>query len=458
MHPKGKINSRYLALITLAATLGGFLFGFDTAVISGTISYVKALFTMSALMEGWFVSSALLGCIGGVAVSGKLGNALGRKKVMLLSAILFAASAVGCGFAPDAFWLIVFRLVGGLGIGVASVICPMYITELAPSQVRGKLVTYYQLAITIGILMAYFSNNTIQLNALKLVDATGWMHKLFSAEIWRGMFVIGALPAALFILLIMFIPESPRWLAWRGNTTRASDILARITSQEQAAEEMKSINESISNPEDKPEELFRGKLRKPLFLGVLLAALSQFSGINAIIYYGPSILEKAGFQLSEVLGGQVTIGLVNMAFTFVAVFVIDRGGRKPLLMWGIGGSTLALLLAGLLFLAGSTQGWLFLACIILFIACFAFSFGPVVWVIISEIFPTGVRSRAVAICTMSLWMANWLVGQFFPVLNQWPAVPFFVFSFCCLFALWLTWKKFPETKGQNLEAIEKFWN
>ena len=194
-----------------------------------------------------------------------------------------------------------------------------------------------------------------------------------------------------------------------------------------------------------------------MMIGILLTALSQFSGINAIIYYGPSILEKAGFQLSDALGGQVTIGLVNMAFTFVAIFIIDRGGRKPLLMWGIAGSALSLLFAGILFAFNITNGWAILLCIILFIACFAFSFGPVVWVVISEIFPTNIRGEAVAISTMSLWIANWIVGQFFPLLNQWPAVPFFVFALCCVAALWLTWKKIPETRGRSLEEIEGFW-
>jgi SP family arabinose:H+ symporter-like MFS transporter len=457
MKTKSSINFIYVSLITLTATLGGFLFGFDTAVISGTISFVKLQFGMSSLMEGWYVSSALLGCIAGVAISGKLSNKLGRKKVMLFAAFLFAISAIGCALAPDATMLILFRLIGGLGIGVASVVCPMYIAELAPSQIRGKLITYYQLAITIGILVAYFSNSKIQLNAAEAATTSDVYKLLFSGEIWRGMFVMGIIPALLFILLILFIPESPRWLALKNKPEKARKILASITNLKQAEVEIAAIQQSLQSRQIKVKELFRGKLALPMMIGILLTALSQFSGINAIIYYGPSILEKAGFQLSDALGGQVTIGLVNMAFTFVAIFIIDRGGRKPLLMWGIAGSALSLLFAGILFAFNITNGWAILLCIILFIACFAFSFGPVVWVVISEIFPTNIRGEAVAISTMSLWIANWIVGQFFPLLNQWPAVPFFVFALCCVAALWLTWKKIPETRGRSLEEIEGFW-
>jgi SP family arabinose:H+ symporter-like MFS transporter len=457
MKTKSSINFIYVSLITLTATLGGFLFGFDTAVISGTISFVKLQFGMSSLMEGWYVSSALLGCIAGVAISGKLSNKLGRKKVMLFAAFLFAISAIGCALAPDATMLILFRLIGGLGIGVASVVCPMYIAELAPSQIRGKLITYYQLAITIGILVAYFSNSKIQLNAAEATTTSDVYKLLFSGEIWRGMFVMGIIPALLFILLILFIPESPRWLALKNKPEKARKILASITNLKQADVEIAAIQQSLQSRQIKVKELFRGKLALPMMIGILLTALSQFSGINAIIYYGPSILEKAGFQLSDALGGQVTIGLVNMAFTFVAIFIIDRGGRKPLLMWGIAGSALSLLFAGILFAFNITNGWAILLCIILFIACFAFSFGPVVWVVISEIFPTNIRGEAVAISTMSLWIANWIVGQFFPLLNQWPAVPFFVFALCCVAALWLTWKKIPETRGRSLEEIEGFW-
>ncbi|MCA6450633.1 MAG: sugar porter family MFS transporter [Chitinophagaceae bacterium] len=455
-----KVNIGFLTLLTITAALGGFLFGFDTAVISGTISFVKEQYHMSTLMEGWYVSSALVGCIAGVAITGKLSNLSGRKKVMFLSALLFIISVIGCAITPGVFMLIIFRLIGGVGIGVSSVICPMYLSEMAPANLRGKLVTYYQLAITIGILLAYFSNSYIQASASPLA-ATGWAERIFILEPWRGMFAVGIIPAVVFLLMSFFIPESPRWLALQNRTQEADSILTKISGREYAAKEMVSIRDSLSPAGSlKITTLFSGKLRRPLFIGILLAALSQFSGINAIIYYGPSILEKAGFQLGEALGGQVTIGIVNMLFTVVAIYFIDKAGRKPLLLWGIGGAVFSLLLASLLFATDISGGWLVLVPVILFIACFAFSFGPVTWVVVSEIFPTGVRAEAVAISTMSLWIANWIVGQFFPVLlnGAGASVTFLVFALCSVYAFYITWKKIPETKGKSLEEIEKFWN
>lgn len=459
MKNTNQTNTGYLLLLTATAALGGFLFGFDTAVISGTISFVKSQYAMDTLMEGWYVSSALLGCVAGVAAIGKLNNLLGRKKIMLLSALLFIISVTGCALTPNAFMLIVFRLVGGLGIGVSSVICPMYVSEIAPSHLRGKLVTYYQLAITIGILMAYYTNSLIQQSAL--FHATGgWLHLLFTSEIWRGMFAVGIIPALIFLLMSFLIPESPRWLALKNRQEEADSVLARVGGSAYARTEMMAIQGSLAQTGTiKLSQLFKGSLRKPMLLGILLAALSQFSGINAIIYYGPSLLEKAGFQLGEALGGQVTIGIVNTLFTLVAIYYIDKRGRKPLLLWGTGGAVISLLLAAVLFATDITIGWLQLFPVILFIACFAFSFGPVTWVVISEIFPTKVRSEAVAISTISLWLANWVVGQFFPVVlrGAGPSITFIIFSIFSAFAFYLSWKKIPETKGKSLEEIEKNW-
>ena len=454
------INFRFLGLLTVTAALGGFLFGFDTAVISGTISFVKNQYAMDAMMEGWYVSSALAGCILGVAGMGKLSNALGRKKVMILSALLFIVSVTGCAFASGVSILIISRLIGGIGIGISSVICPMYISEMAPTQLRGKLVTYYQLAITIGILVAYFSNALIQTEAFAK-DSAGWLAQIFTLEPWRGMFAVGIIPALVFVLMAFFIPESPRWLALNNKTAEAGRILTSIAGSNYAKRELSDIQNAISQSEkSRLADLFSGQLKKPMIIGILLAALSQFSGINAIIYYGPSILEKAGFQLGDALGGQVTIGIVNMLFTVVAIYYIDRVGRRPLLQWGIGGAIFSLLLAAVLFATESTNAWLILFPIVLFIACFAFSFGPVTWVVVSEIFPTRIRGEAVAISTMSLWLANWVVGQFFPVLlnSSGASFTFLVFALFSAYALYIAWKKIPETKGKSLEEIEKFWS
>ncbi len=454
-----KANIRFLTLITITAALGGFLFGFDTAVISGTISFVKKQYAISPLMEGWYVSSALIGCIAGVALTGKLSTLLGRKKVMLLSALLFIVSVLGCTITPSFFLLIVFRVIGGIGIGVSSVICPMYISEIAPANLRGKLVTYYQLAITIGILLAYFFNSLIQTFSSNL-ETTGWLAMVFVSEPWRGMFIVGVLPATLFFVMTFFIPESPRWLILKSKPSEASSILHKISGTDYAKAELEAIQDAVSHSGTiRIGELFKGRLKRPILIGISLAALSQFSGINAIIYYGPSILEKAGFQLSDALGGQVTIGIVNMLFTIVAIYFIDRSGRKPLLLWGIGGAVFSLLLASLLFALDLSAGWIVLIPVVLFIACFAFSFGPITWVVVSEIFPTKVRGEAVAISTMSLWLANWIVGQFFPVLlsETGAAATFLVFALFSSYAFYIAWKKIPETKGRSLEEIEKFW-
>jgi MFS transporter, SP family, arabinose:H+ symporter len=445
-------NARFLSMTVAAATLGGFLFGFDTAVISGTIRPVKETFNLNNIEEGWFVSSALLGCIMGVGLSGKLGQLLGRKKIMMAAAILFAISAWGCSYATAASTLILFRLLGGMGIGLASVVCPMYISELAPTHLRGKLISFYQLAITLGILAAYFSNASIASGLLSLSIP------MTDNNPWRLMFLAGLAPALLFLTFSMLIPESPRWLAMKGRNDEAFRVLSAVSGTEQAELEMKEITGALNSTNDTLFALFREKLHKPLFIAVSLAALSQLSGINAIIYYGPSILENAGFTLSDALGGQVSIGMVNMLMTLVAIAYIDRFGRRPLLLVGIAGSALALLAAGLLFLANITTGWPILIAILVFIACFAFSFGPVVWVVIAEFFPTRVRAEAAAISTMGLWIANWLVGQFFPLLNQWPALPFFIFALFSALACWIVLFKVPETKGKSLEKIETLWS
>jgi SP family arabinose:H+ symporter-like MFS transporter len=449
MEKSSSSNARYLNMVVAAATLGGFLFGFDTAVISGTVRPVKETFGLDNMGEGWFVSSALLGCIAGVAVSGKLGQLLGRKKLMLAAAILFALSAWGCSDAGSASTLIMYRLLGGVGIGFASVVCPMYISELAPSQIRGKLISFYQLAITLGILAAYFSNAII---------ASGDVNfPLMDHAPWRMMFLAGLIPALFFLIFSFLIPESPRWLAMQGRNDEALRVLASISDKARAELDFREIRASLDTGKGSPFAQFRGKLRQPLFLAVSLAALSQFSGINAIIYYGPSILEKAGFTLGDALGGQVSIGLVNMLLTVVAIVYVDRFGRRPLLLVGIAGCALALLASGLLFLVGITSGWPILFAILVFIACFAFSFGPVVWVVIAEFFPTRVRAEAAAISTMGLWIANWLVGLLFPVLNQWPSLPLFIFALFSAVAFWMVWSKVPETKGQSLEKIESLW-
>jgi len=451
-------HSLYLYLVCLVAALGGFLFGFDTAVISGTISLVKTDFNLSPVSEGWFVSCALLGCIMGVSFSGKLSDNYGRKIVLIISAVLFLASAIGCMTSGSFAFLIIFRLIGGLGIGVASMVSPLYISEFAPSRLRGMMVSLYQLALTIGIVLAYFSNAYLAAHT-HVVYGSEEMSRIFSTEVWRAMLGLGAVPAAVFLCCLFLVPESPRWLLLNGHENRAQEILVKIDGAAAAEHEINSFKEQRDDKQTSLKELFTPLYRKALWIGLLLPFLSQVCGINAVIYYGPRILEQAGFTLNNALGGQVTIGLVNVIFTFVAIFTVDKWGRRPLLFAGIFGAVISLVIIGSLFALNITSGPWILIFILSFIACFAFSFGPVCWVVVGEIFPTAIRGKAMALATLSLWIGNFLVGQLTPVMleglgSSWT---FWLFALCCSPALVLTWKLIPETKGRSLEDIERHW-
>ncbi|GAA4100865.1 sugar porter family MFS transporter [Mucilaginibacter panaciglaebae] len=453
-----KQSSTYLYLVCLVAALGGFLFGFDTAVISGTVSLVKKDFNLDVVNEGWFVSCALLGCIIGVSISGKLSDKYGRKLIMILSAVLFLASAIGCTFVSSFSQLIIFRLIGGLGIGVASMVSPLYISEFSPSRYRGMMVSLYQLALTIGIVISYFSNAYLAAHAGDAFSSAG-MQKMFGTEVWRAMLGLGIFPSGIFLLSLFLVPESPRWLLLHGQEAKAKDILIKVDGAEAAKREIAAVKETKNTETTGLKELFKPVYRRALWIGLLLPFLSQVCGINAVIYYGPKILEQAGFTLNSALGGQVTIGLVNVVFTFVAIFTVDKWGRRPLLFVGIGGAVFALLVIGILFAAGVTTGPWILIFILLFISCFAFSFGPVCWVVIGEIFPNAIRGKAMALATLSLWVANFLVGQLTPLMLEdlGSSVTFWLFAICCSPALWITWKLIPETKGRSLENIDNYW-
>jgi SP family arabinose:H+ symporter-like MFS transporter len=454
-----KKSNIYLYLVCLVAALGGFLFGFDTAVISGTVNLVKHDFNLDAINEGWFVSCALLGCIIGVSLSGKLSDKYGRKIVLIISAILFLASALGCMLSDSFTALIIFRLIGGLGIGVASMVSPLYISEFSPSRFRGMMVSLYQLALTVGIVIAYFSNAYLVNHSGDTFSGPAFQ-KIFSVEVWRAMLGLGTVPAAIFLVSLLVVPESPRWLLLQGEEQKAKAILVKIDGEEAARHELEDFNASRHDEQSTSfKELFTPVYRRALWIGLLLPFLSQVCGINAVIYYGPKILEQAGFTLNNALGGQVTIGLVNVIFTFVAIFTIDKWGRKPLLFVGISGAVISLVIIGALFALGVTSGPWILIFILTFIACFAFSFGPVCWVVIGEIFPNAIRGKAMALATLSLWVGNFFVGQLTPVMleglgSSWT---FWLFALCCSPALWITWKLIPETKGKSLEMIENYW-
>lgn len=450
-------TNRFILFITLIAALGGFLFGFDMAVVSGIIEPVKLQYELSSSQEGLFVSCALLGCMAGVAFSGYLSDKIGRRKVLFIAAFLFLVSAVGFAFAKAYTILIFFRILAGMGVGVASNISPLYISEIAPGKKRGALVTFYQLAITIGILCAYLSNLFLQRNAVAHAGSgDGLLHWLFIENVWRSMFLVAVIPAMAFALLLLIVPESPRWLVQYGKPEEALAVLRKISTEQEANSELSAIQEAASQPRGGFAELLRLPLRKLLALAMVLTALSQLSGINGIIFYGPTIMKSAGIITSDALFYQVILGVANTVFTIVAIMKVDSWGRRPLYLYGSMFAALALLLTGFCFLAGIT-GWLMLGAIILFLLFFALSLGPLKFVISTEIFPTHIRGTAVSVCIMTMWVSDWLVNLLFPIMRDGLgiAVTFFIFAFFCLLSFFYAKSKLVETKGKSLEEIEK---
>ncbi len=455
-----RTNSKYLFFITLTAAFGGFLFGYDTAVISGTIGFVKSKFELDSVMEGWFVSSALVGCIIGVAMAGELSDRFGRKTSLIISGFLFSLSAIGCALCSSHTELIFYRSIGGIAVGVASMLSPLYISEVSPPKIRGRMVALYQFSITIGILLAYFANAYFlrQSNILEFKPGSIWEQVMVS-EVWRAMFGSEAIPALLFFIAMFFVPESPRWFASKDKNSKALDVLAKINGQEKAEIELESIKVAIEKEESGSwAVLFHKGIRIALLAGIALAILSQFTGINAIIYYGPRIMEDAGLKLSDALGGQVIIGFVNVAATVYAIWKIDQFGRKKLMLGGITGMFLSLLAVGILFLLEKTSGILIMVFILTFITSFAIGYGPVIWVLLSEIYPTKVRGRAMSVATLAIWIGTAIIGQIVPWMldTLTPAGTFFVFAVCCIPVPFIL-RKMPETKGLALEDIEEIW-
>ncbi|MBT3384768.1 MAG: sugar porter family MFS transporter [Prolixibacteraceae bacterium] len=453
-------NLAFIWWLTITASLGGLLFGYDTAVISGTLSMVRSQFVLNAAMEGWYVSSALVGCVIGVSFAGWLSDKNGRKKVLILAAILFTISAIGCTFSNSFSTLILYRMLGGMGVGIASMLSPMYISEISPPKIRGRLVALYQLAIAVGILGSYFINAWLLNQSLgQEFFISNKLTLVFKTEVWRAMLGMESIPALTFLILLITVPESPRWLVIKGHRGKAKTILLKAGGEEEAEQEIKEIRDSIELEKKSKNLILDPGIKLALFLGVSLAVLQQFTGIDAIIYYGPRIMEQAGFGLSDALGSQVLIGAINMLFTLLAIWKIDKFGRKPLLITGTMGMFISLIAIGTLFMLGKAEGIFLLSLILIFIASFAFSLGPVVWVILSEIYPTRIRGRAMSIATMAVWIGTSTIGQFIPLSldNIGPAFTFWIFALFCIPTLWIGWKIMPETKGKTLEDIEKYW-
>ncbi len=452
----------FLIFLCLTAALGGLVWGFDAIVISGTTDAVKEQFTLSTIMEGFFVSSGILGAIIGSAMAGLLADKFGRARNLLLAAVLMWLSAVGSAFAGTIELLVLSRWLGGLGVGISAMICPLYISEISPAHLRGRLVTLFQFAITAGIMIALFSN----LGITRWVASMGggiqsdFLKRFIVDETWRSMFASELIPGTLFLVLAAFLPESPRWLVRAGRDQRAQQVLNRIFATG-ADEVLEAIREAISAEMAGKQHflaVFARKYRRPLIIAVLLAAFAQVSGINSVFYYGTSLLKEAGLKDDGAFSGMAVIGFFNMIFTVIAVLFVDKLGRRNLLQIGTIGVVVCLIEISATFENGNRTLLIVLICS--FVAFFAFSLGPIKFIFASEIFPTNVRAHAVSLVILTMWSSDWLVTQLVPYLRDEFGIPamFRIFALCVVPQIILIWKWMPETAGRSLEEIEQFYH
>lgn len=430
------------------STLGGLLFGYDNIVISGAIGYLGQLFHLDAAGIGWAAGCALIGCIGGCAMAGTVADYLGKKKGLALCAVCFALSSGGIFFAANLNQFVVWRLIGGLGIGAASVISPNYIAEIAPTRVRGRCVTLYQLGIVVGILAAVFVNMLIQ----RMGDET-WNITVG----WRWMFFAGIVPALLFGAMILPAVESPRWLMKMGRREEATRVLAELNGAEAALGEAAEIENSLASEEGHISELFT-VFRRPLLLGIMLAGLQQISGITPLFSFLPQIFRAAGTASGDAFFQSVLVSLVNLLFTLFALWLVDRAGRKTLILVGTTLQFISLALVGWFYHVHGS-GLAVLIFVMSFVAGHAFGNGVACWVIISEIYPTKVRGRGMSIATTALWLVGYLGNQLFPIMQKTLGSDgtFWCFSAGALLTIVLVGLLIPETKGRSLEEITKFW-
>ena len=438
-------NSLYLYFICLIATMGGLMFGFDIAIISGAVPFIQPYFGWNELQLGWGVSSLLVGAIIGAFGSGVLSDKYGRKSVLLVVALFFAVSCAFTALATSSVIFISARLFGGLAVGAASVLSPMYVAEVAPPKRRGMLVAIYQLTIVLGILCSYTINY--------------WLQNIDNN--WRWMFATGVVPSVLFFVGLFFIPESPRWLFKAGRKTESLKVLTRIGGESLAKTEILEIAESLKGNLTSVSigELFKPSSRKVMLVGFFLAILVQISGINTIVDYVPKILLAAGVEINNALLQTSLVGFINFIFTFVAILFIDKIGRRYLYLIGSMGMVVTLLMLALSFYF-KMEGIFTLICILMFIAFFASCIGPVFWTLVSEIFPNRIRGKAVAFASFTQWIFNFLVVLLFPhFLASIGGAKTFLFLALMSLLQWLfTYLYVPETKGKSLEEIEQLWN
>ncbi len=444
-------SSRFVLFVAGVTAIGGFLFGYDTAVINGSNSYLRLHMNLNSAQEGAAGASAILGCIPGAMFAGFLSDRFGRKKLLFLCALLYAVSGVLSALPRTFEEFLAARFISGLGIGASSLVCPVFIAEIAPEKRRGRLGSLFQLGIVTGIFLTLFINKIIQ-----GMGNEGWN----IAVGWRWMLGMEAVPAVVFMLLLFTVPESPRWLTQKGREEEAREILGKVGGWQHAERELIAIRASMSEEEGRFAELFTPTYFRPLLIAMLLMAFSQFCGINAIIYYSTKIFASAGAVKNAAFSSSVWIGLVNLLFTFVAIALVDKAGRRPLLLVGTAVQVVALSLVGWMFHT-QQSGIALLIGIVGFIAAFAMAMGPMAWLICSEIFPNKVRGRAMSVATFVIWTSCYIVAQTFPLLNDspaiGPAITFWVYAAVSLLSFVFVYLMIPETKGRTLEEIEHSW-
>ncbi len=436
-------NTKFILTVSGVAALGGLLFGFDTAIISGAIPYIASYFQLNEYALGWAVSSILIGCALGAMGAGTFADKFGRRYMLIICAILFAFSGIGAGLSHGFSTFVLFRLIGGLGVGAAAMVSPMYIAETAPTAWRGRLVALYQLAIVSGILLAYFSN---------------YIFDSFGENNWRWMFVSQTVPSILFLILLMFVPETPRWLVKKGRKEEATAILIKTTGTSYAKRELSQIEQSFSQESKTSslKELFSKTYKPVLYIGVLIAVFQQVTGINSILYYAPVIFKETGLDTASSLLQTIGIGMVNLISTFIAIGLVDKLGRKKFLLTGSLIMFISLIVIGLCFYFRYFENYIVLAFMLLYVGSFGCTLGAVTWVYLSEIFPNRIRGIAMSVATLALWLADFIVTYTFPVMTQQlgTAYTMFCYAVFCVIAFVYILLKVPETKGKSLEEIE----
>jgi sugar porter (SP) family MFS transporter len=440
-------TSRFVTMVSGISALAGLLFGYDTGVISGAILFVRKDFLLSTFQEEVVVSAVLLGAVAGAAFGGKLADALGRRKLLIQVAILFMIGAIGTALAPSPTLLAIGRVVVGVAIGIASFTAPLYISEVSPPAIRGKLVSLNQLMITLGIVVSYLAD-----------------YGLAGMEAWRWMFGLAAVPALILLIGLFFVPESPRWLMSRSHEDQARAVLQRIRESGDVSAELAEIKADLSMQEGSWRELLNVSLRRPLIIGIGLAIFQQFTGINTVIYYAPTIFQLAGLHsASAAILATVGVGVVNVLLTIVALRMLDRAGRRPLLLYGLVGMVISLgVLGGAFLLAGSSPvvAWLAVISLAVYVACFAIGLGPVFWLLISEIYPLKIRGRAMGVATMMNWGSNLIVALTFLSLlhSLGRSATFWLYAVIGIIAWFFVYRLVPETKGRTLEQIDAEWH